>query len=145
MLERSEFNRIDVLAIVMGLVVAGLFAAFSGLSHGASALAGCALGVLNFAALRFILSRLLRSMESGEGAGRAAGLFGLKLLGLMGIIYGLAQVAERLDGLAFAAGFVTILVSVTVMGLMVRGGSTAGSAGKRSANHSSSGEKAIQS
>lgn len=142
-MQTSAFERIDILAIAIGAMVTGVFFAVSGVTSAASALAGCMLGVLNFAALRFILSRMLTNMNNDRSSASLGLLFLFKLLGLMGVIYLLAQAANGLDGLAFAIGFTSILISVTTAGIVWKSGLL--SVSDVSSNNSSSGEKAIQS
>lgn len=140
-MQTSTFERIDILAIAIGAIVSGIFFVTSGVTSGASALAGCTLGVLNFAALRFILSRLLSNMSNDRSSASVGLLFLVKLFGLMGIMFLLARAANGLDGLAFAIGFTSILISVTTAGIVWKSGLLS----DVSSNTSSSGEKAIQS
>jgi F0F1-type ATP synthase assembly protein I len=138
-MQHSAYDRVDFIAIVIGAVVSGVFFLTSGVMSGASALAGCMLGVLNFAALRFILSRLLSNMDDTKNAASMSALFFVKLIGLVAVLYLLANVVERLDGLALAVGFLSILVSVTFAGLLWKSELL----GAPTSQDSSSGEKAI--
>ena len=86
-MQHSAYDRVDFIAIVIGAIVAGVFFLTSGVMSGASALAGCMLGVLNFAALRFILSRLLSRMDDTKNAASMSALFLVKLIGLVAVLY----------------------------------------------------------
>lgn len=113
------FKRIQWMTIAVGLVFAIGFGFWKGGASAASVVIGCALGLVNFEALRMLVQRLVRGAvaENAATVGASALLFGLKLIALAVVLFVLMRI-ERLDVLGIAAGFLSFLVAMVLASVM---------------------------
>lgn len=110
------FQKIDALTILVGVLLSGVFYFWKGQAPAVSALLGCALGMLNFVAQRFITAKMVRAAATGERSGLPTPLlFLLKYVGVGVALFVLLGV-DRIDVIGFTAGFFSYLVAIVAVG-----------------------------
>src|SRR5690625_7385252 len=63
------FQKVDALTILVGVLMSGVLYFWRGQAPAVSALLGCALGMLNFVAQRYITAKMVRAAATGERSG----------------------------------------------------------------------------
>ncbi len=114
-MDSAFMKRIVIASGLLGLLVASAFLATSGVAAALSALAGIAIGVLNFAAIRYVVSNVVRPEATESGSGAVAVLYVVKFMAIAGAVYLLVAVVG-IDAMAFAAGFGAVIIAMTVVG-----------------------------
>ena len=113
-------RQIDTAAVVLGIVLAVVMTLWRGVGSGASALAGAAIALVNFALLRILLTRLTdqarhRVADAGAGAPTGIARYGvlylMKIAAMGGVVYLLLQFPS-VDGLGLGIGFLSVSAAI---------------------------------
>jgi len=103
-------NRIEIIAALLGIATAVLWALVADLGAASSVLVGAGIGVANFMVLRQLVAKLVLSAE-GASQGQALLMLGLKMVALVGVLVALL-VGVGLDPIGFGVGASAIVVSL---------------------------------
>ena len=111
-------NRIDRSAFMLGLACSSFTWLFADLQAAASLFVGTVLGVANFMAIRYVISRVIGAGGADQQSGKAW-LFGAKFLVFAIAIY-LAINVVAVEPLAFTFGISCVVLALTFESLRWR-------------------------
>lgn len=122
----ETLRKMDISALLVGAVIALAFWWFESAAAAASAAVGCALGVLNFAVIRFLVGKLIAGVQSGSTPVGYVGWFFLKLLVLGSALLLLSRLGS-IQPLALVLGFLSVFVAVVLTAVGLRSSDDHGS------------------